>query len=362
MRVTILNQWMGNNPVIEHVVRLLEEGVHRFGSAKFLVAFTNRRGLRGATRALKEYQDSGGQVEFIVGIDLEVTDLEALHYLVREFPEAEKHVFCVNNPGIVFHPKVYLFEGASEVAAIMGSSNLTAGGLLRNFEAGVCLELDKAAPDDQEIILQLEDLWETYRNPQAPLQPENLQSVEEYLASIESDERLVEIRNRIETERSHRFETRRGLLADEFPRINLTIGWPDSRGILGGVEVGGNKLYLQILRETGTAGTQIQIPIRVLREFFEIHSFDQSASIVLQFEGAEEREVNITHFDNYTHRISLAEVGTVERPAMLILERSTEEQRYRCSIIEGDTEVYEEALEKCTEQTRVGAKRWGIVN
>ena len=362
MRVTILNQWMGNSPFVEQIVRLLSQGPSRFDTARFLVAFATQNGLEGVTGVLKEFQDRGGQVEIIVGIDNAVTDLDALHYLAQELPEASKYVFCANNYSLVFHPKVYLFRGAAETVVILGSSNLTMGGLFANCEAGVFLELDEAIPEDGEVILQLEALWQTYAKPQPPLHPENLQPLEDYLESIEVDEGLAAIKARIDLERAQRAQTRRGLPADRFPRSEHAGQWQSIISALGGAGATQGRLYLQILKETGAGGTQIQLPTRTLREFFEVELFDQGALIVLEFGPGSEREARITHFENDTHRISLSELGGVKRPAMLVLERSGGQRRFRCTIIAGDTQAYEEALKQCTEQTRAGAKRWAIVD
>lgn len=42
-------------------------------------------------------------------------------------------------PDVTFHPKLYLFEGEQECSALVGSSNLTSGGLFTNMEAGCVL-------------------------------------------------------------------------------------------------------------------------------------------------------------------------------------------------------------------------------
>lgn len=56
----------------------------------------------------------------------------------------------------VFHPKIYLVRGEKLARAIIGSANLTLGGLNNNIEAGISLEFDLSNPDDHKIVGQIE--------------------------------------------------------------------------------------------------------------------------------------------------------------------------------------------------------------
>lgn len=60
---------------------------------------------------------------------------------------------------MTFHPKVYLFEGKEEASAIVGSSNLTAGGLYTNLEAAIWLEkLSSKGEEIRELKLFIESI------------------------------------------------------------------------------------------------------------------------------------------------------------------------------------------------------------
>jgi hypothetical protein len=49
-----------------------------------------------------------------------------------------------------FHPKLYVISGEAASVIIIGSSNLTRGGLFASYEAGVCLDLDLAQAADAQ--------------------------------------------------------------------------------------------------------------------------------------------------------------------------------------------------------------------
>jgi hypothetical protein len=76
-------------------------------------------------------------VNVIVGIDQQGTSREALEELLNW--NVNCFVFHQNEKAI-FHPKIYLFEGLHESVVIVGSSNLTVGGLFSNVESSIMLE------------------------------------------------------------------------------------------------------------------------------------------------------------------------------------------------------------------------------
>lgn len=105
---------------------------------------------------------TGAQVEFFIGRDFWITDPEALKNLLDL---SEKHaLFSVYVakiiPGLTFHPKVYLGVDATEARVIMGSANLTGGGLTENEEISLAWTLKLRDP----LLEQLQDVFATYRS------------------------------------------------------------------------------------------------------------------------------------------------------------------------------------------------------
>ncbi|MBW8283102.1 MAG: phospholipase D family protein [Rhizobium sp.] len=57
---------------------------------------------------------------------------------------------------VVFHPKLYLVRGAKEVRLVMGSANLTLGGLNNNIEAGMLFKFDLGEAEDLKVVAEIE--------------------------------------------------------------------------------------------------------------------------------------------------------------------------------------------------------------
>ena len=100
-----------------------------------------------------------GEYSLIVGID-EITNLaslEALTAIRTERPNLTVKAFDHNNRGSLFHPKLSYFKNQDETGTlIVGSGNLTLGGLRRNREAFSLLSLSF---DELQRIEQYWDAW-----------------------------------------------------------------------------------------------------------------------------------------------------------------------------------------------------------
>jgi hypothetical protein len=101
-----------------------------------------------------------------VGLNERGTTVEAL---LRLLPAAERlHVFF-KHPRQTFHPKIYWFEsadGAEWTAAtvIIGSSNLTRGGLFTNFESSLIaiIDRDAASAEELDLVASVSAEWDSF--------------------------------------------------------------------------------------------------------------------------------------------------------------------------------------------------------
>jgi HKD family nuclease len=57
---------------------------------------------------------------------------------------------------IIFHPKLYLVRGKAAARMVIGSSNLTYGGLNNNIEAGMMFHFDLATATDKQLVDTIE--------------------------------------------------------------------------------------------------------------------------------------------------------------------------------------------------------------
>ncbi|MBM3301707.1 MAG: hypothetical protein FJY85_17375 [Deltaproteobacteria bacterium] len=123
------------------------------------VAFVKFSGVRLIEESLVSLLDRGGRAEIIFGLDFSLTDPQALHRVMevkRSHPALT--LFAFSDPYLPgreppFHPKLYVFEQTDgDWAAIIGSSNLSQGGLIDNIEVGVTIIGPRTAPPIADVL------------------------------------------------------------------------------------------------------------------------------------------------------------------------------------------------------------------
>lgn len=113
------------------------------------VAFLKQSGVKTIEDSLLMSLDKGGQFELIVGLDFKTTDPKAIKYFIDLSKQYKGvHFYCYGDKGdnkndIVFHPKIYLFRNPKEMVSIIGSTNLTKGGLMSIFEVNTIFNEQK---------------------------------------------------------------------------------------------------------------------------------------------------------------------------------------------------------------------------
>lgn len=165
---------------------LLEE-LKRATEVKFAVAFVTHSGLMLLEKELLRCLERNVQLEFLVGLDFGTTDGKALRWLRKTADEMDKlSFFCFRDPlkeaGPTFHPKLYLLKRGSFGTAIIGSSNLTRGGLKENVELNVILR-DRY---DSEAVNAVSDIYVNFKYRGNPFTPD-----ESYIEGYEEATRHV---------------------------------------------------------------------------------------------------------------------------------------------------------------------------
>jgi HKD family nuclease len=108
------------------------------------VAYLSKPGLDEIKGAIKKNLLNGSSFEFFVGgLDQFVTDPQALRALYRLLPAKSKpkRLYLAEQDHRCFHPKLYCLLGAATATVLIGSANLTGGGLKRNCEASVKIQV-----------------------------------------------------------------------------------------------------------------------------------------------------------------------------------------------------------------------------
>ncbi len=139
MSVRPFHQSVNGQHLIDEIVPLLsDETIVR---AYLMVAFATIDGvlLLGPRPggALYGYLARGGNLNITIGVDAITTDdaLRALRDLTEIFPDQANLVVYESQDNTLFHVKLYIFERADgSGVAIVGSNNLTRGGLVTNTE------------------------------------------------------------------------------------------------------------------------------------------------------------------------------------------------------------------------------------
>ena len=146
-----LDQPVGERRLLQDLkLALCDERLTEF---RLIVAYAKSGPLYRLQELIEEWASAGKTIEAIFGIDQRGTSKEALEFALSWFDA----VYVTQGPGIIFHPKFYLFVGEDYAQVTVGSNNLTVGGTEKNFESAIQLELD--LPDDGELLDAFESAW-----------------------------------------------------------------------------------------------------------------------------------------------------------------------------------------------------------
>lgn len=119
-------------------------------------AFTSLSAIKGLKKFITNAPKNYSSFNFILGINQRGTSKEAL-LAVLEL-KVNSFIFY-HNPNLIFHPKIYLFEGDKISKVIIGSSNLTSNGLFANIESSVLITIRQDYKDDVAFLNQLKTYY-----------------------------------------------------------------------------------------------------------------------------------------------------------------------------------------------------------
>lgn len=123
----------------DRLVQLLESPDYH--TLNIAVAFAKNSGVLRIKNSLENFRGRGGKVNAYVGVDLGGTSYEALTALLLH---TDKLNVVHSENGQTFHTKIYQFIGDQKGIIVVGSHNLTGGGLWTNFESSVIIQIDSS--------------------------------------------------------------------------------------------------------------------------------------------------------------------------------------------------------------------------
>jgi len=157
---------------------IINQELQNADSARIAVAFLKYSGVKIIEDSLERCLNNNGSVEIIAGLDFRTTDPKSIYYFITLQKKSRNIKFyCYGDTkehktGVVFHPKIYLFSKGRETTGVIGSTNLTRGGLLSNFEVNVVIKEKKPI-----YYSQLEAIYNSVKFTDSVFSPD-----EEYLA------------------------------------------------------------------------------------------------------------------------------------------------------------------------------------
>jgi HKD family nuclease len=339
---------------------LAEADLRRFRVA---VSYVRWSGLGLLALQLEKFLEQGGEFQTIYGVANGITSPDSLLYSLYLKKVYRNHSYAGTvedtYQNATFHPKFFEFQFAQRTIAIIGSGNLTVGGLVNNCELAYQIEFQNADKDGRS---HLDAAWKAFASFAQPLTLDKIRELKQKDSSgseldketgSPSDKPFIK-----HTKTTAKKPLFLKILGVEKPAVRHAL-LADSDALTEKPE----RLYLQILeyetgaqQSDGSAGYQVQLPVATLAAFFGVAP-NQTEYVSFDF-GSEVIQVTLTHFGNNTHRVRLKPIRNIPRPAIVVFERVSK-NAYKCSIV--PPKKYGEVLAaKCTEQTRAGARRWGL--
>lgn len=125
-----------------------------YHTLNIVVAFAKNSGVLRIKDSLESFRDRGGIVNAYVGVDLGGTSYEALITLLLH---TDALGIVHSEKSQTFHSKIYQFLGEEKGLIVVGSHNLTGGGLWTNFESSVIIPIVSSRKDDFQVLNGLDD-------------------------------------------------------------------------------------------------------------------------------------------------------------------------------------------------------------
>lgn len=115
------------------------------------VAFVSESGVQQIEKELRAYAK---QLTVFAGIRNDITSYQGLSLL--HSITTKLHTVDTGSRTVIFHPKMYMVRGEGFARLLIGSANLTLGGLNNNIEAGMVIDFDLAVADDLAVVNEIE--------------------------------------------------------------------------------------------------------------------------------------------------------------------------------------------------------------
>ncbi|KQQ98482.1 hypothetical protein ASF74_12945 [Arthrobacter sp. Leaf145] len=148
MQLRFVGQPFSEHPnLVDFIEHARDNG---FDELKIAVAWAKRSGLGRVWDAMEQFKKQGGRVVLVVGVSEGGATKEGLQLALDVADEG----YVYHDPQRTFHPKVYFASSTGKRSLLVGSSNMTAGGLSWNYEASIWVDWE--AGEGQEVTEEVE--------------------------------------------------------------------------------------------------------------------------------------------------------------------------------------------------------------
>lgn len=161
---------------VREVIRSVVSGI-RFDRMRAAVAYASAIGCEDLSAVLSKasFAWETAEKKWLLSIDFGHTDPRAIRYL-KSLPKSQVRIHDGNNvlrrrlvPAAAFHPKTFVFDraggsGPRPLGFVLGSANLTSGGLDTNIEHVVGMRFSSTIGKDEKLLFgpvsSFEEWWD----------------------------------------------------------------------------------------------------------------------------------------------------------------------------------------------------------
>jgi HKD family nuclease len=151
------------------------------------VAYLSRTGLADIEETLLRTVQKGVPIDIVCGLDQCISEPQALWVLHRMFKQSNANLWLVERRRHSFHPKIYCFFETTRAHVVIGSANLTHGGLETNIEGSLEVTVSNRSSLAKSIARLRRSLLSDVATPATPW-------------TLAAYEKRYEIRNRLRRE------------------------------------------------------------------------------------------------------------------------------------------------------------------
>lgn len=183
----IVFQGLKNHNHLHYLLKIL--GLERAKRILVSVAFMNKAGISQVSNKIKEISCD---VSLLAGIRNGVTSAQGLQTAI----DLGCNVYAVDTGArnIIFHPKIYFSRNEEKALLMVGSANLTVGGLRSNIESSVYMGLDLKNNADATLVDDLENTIDRMisDHPENVIRVQDENTIKELIDSLRVADESVE--------------------------------------------------------------------------------------------------------------------------------------------------------------------------